>query len=372
MSVRFHENSPRELMDLVVAIWGEEMSDPSVVSDTTVIRGLTEAGVPIKDARDYTMPGCQEIEIPGKSNFGCEDGLFNVAKAFEYAMHGGRNPKVPEVQAGPATGSFTDFETFEDFYAAFEAQIAHFVAIFCKLCDAGQELRAANFAKLVKTPFITGCLERGKPHDMGGPLYNFGVVETAGISAVADSMTAIKKLVFEEKLISKETLMAALAANFEGYERERQLLLNRAPKFGNDDPEADEMAARVLATFWDECRKHKSIRGDIYLGACSLLESGITFGHWTGALPDGRFAGEPLGNSIGPRPGADKSGLAAMLNSVSKLPLDKGVGGTTLNVLLPTKDLATEAYRSAVATVMLTYLKNGGQMAQITTANVEE
>lgn len=372
MSVRFHENSPKALMDLVVAIWSEGMSDPSVVSDAMVIPGLMAVGVPVEDARDYSMLGCQEIEIPGKSNFGCEDGLFNVAKVLEFTMHGGCNPKVPDVQAGPATGKFTDFETFEDFYAAFEAQIAHFVAIFCKLCDAGQEIRAANFAKLVKTPFTTGCLERGKPHDAGGPLYNFGVVETAGISAVADSMTAIKKLVFEEKIISKDTLMAALAANFEGFERERQLLLNRAPKFGNDDPEADDMAARVLNTFWDECRKHKSIRGDVYLGACSLLESGITFGHWTGALPDGRFAGEPLGNSIGPRPGADQLGLTAMLSSVSKLPLGKGVGGTTLNVLLPTKDLANAASRDAVTAAMRAYLLNGGQMAQITTANLEE
>ena len=372
MSVRIHEDSPSELLKLIVEIWSEGMADPSVVSDKTVIKGLMGVGVPLNDARDYSMLGCQEIEIPGKSNFGCEDGLFNVAKLLEYTMHGGKNPKVLDVQVGPKTKHFTEFDSFEEFYQAFETQLKYYVPIFCKLCDAGQEIRAKNFAKLVKTPFTTGCLEKGKPHDAGGPIYNFGVVETAGVSAVADSMMAIKKLVFDEKVISKKTLMDALSSNFVGYEKERQMLLYDSPKFGNDVKEVDDMAIRVLNSFWGEIRKYKSIRGDVYLGACSLLESGIVVGKWTGALPDGRFDGEPLGNSIGPRPGADKKGLTAMLNSVAKLPLEMGVGGTTLNVLLPTRDLSTKAYKDAVVALMQVYLSSGGQMAQITTANIED
>ncbi len=240
------------------------------------------------------------------------------------------------------------------------------------MCDSGQEVRAANFAKLVKTPFTEGCLEKGKPHDAGGPIYNYGVVETAGLAAAADSFTAVKKLVFQEGKISRQRLVSALAANFEGYEKERQMLLNRAPKFGNDDQEADAMAARVLDLFWSECGKYRSIRGDVYTGACSLLSGGIGFGKKTGALPDGRFAGEPLGNSIGPRPGADKNGVSAMLNSVAKLPLEKGVGGTTLNVVLTTRMLSDPTLRTHIASTIRTYLLGGGQMAQITTANLED
>ena len=372
MSVRFHKDSPKELMDLVVQMWSEGMSDPSVVSDETVIPGLMRIGVPLEDARDYSELGCQEIEIPGKSNFGCEDGKISLAKLFEYALYNGRSTSRPELQVGPATGEFVDFETFEDFFAAYEEQLRFFTRHFCTLCDRGQEIREANVAKLVKTPFTVGCLEKGKPHDMGGPIYNYGVVETAGAAVVADSMTAVKKLVFEEKKISKQTLIDALHANFEGYEKERQMLLNMAPKFGNDDPEADAMAVRILNLFWDECGKYKSIRGDVYTGACSLLEGGIGFGRRTGALPDGRFAGEPLGNSIGPRPGADKSGVSAMLASVAKLPLEKGIGGTTLNVVLTTKLLSNPDLRESIGATMRNYLMNGGQMAQITTANVED
>lgn len=372
MSVRVHEATPHELLDLVVKMWQEGMSDPTVVGDNTVIAGLTAIGVPIEDARDYSELGCQEIEIPGKSNFGCEDGVFSLPKVLEYTMHDGYSPKHPELRIGPATGKFVDFETFEDFYQAYVTQLEFFTDIFVQLCNAGQEIRAANFTKLVKTPFTTGCLEKGKPHDAGGPLYNYGCVETAGLAPVSDSLVAIKKLVFEEKKISKQTLMDALHANFEGYEKERQMLLNMAPKFGNDNDEADEMAVRVLDMYWSMLGNYKSVRGDIFTGACSLLQGGINYGHCTGALPDGRFAGEAFGNTMGPRPGADKSGLSAMLNSVAKLPLEKGVGGTTLNVVLTTKLLSNPALREDISATMRSFLLNGGQMAQITTANLED
>ncbi len=371
MSVRFHKNSPKEIMSLVTTLWSEGMSDPTVVSDETVIPGLLNLEVPLEDARDYSMLGCQEIEIPGQSNTGCEDGVFNVAKVFEYALYGGRSPSA-DVQIGPVTPDFVNCETFEEFFSAFETQLAYFTKIFVHLCDLGQEMRAANFAKLVKTPFTNGCLEKGKNHDMGGPVYNYGVVETCGTSAVADSMTAIKKLVFDEGKITKEQLITMLKANFEGYEKERQMLLNMAPKFGNDDPDADAMAARVLDFFWTEIGKYRSVRGGIYTGACSLLQGGIAYGRKMGAMPDGRFAGEPLGNSIGPRPGADKKGATSMLASVAKLPLEKGVGGSTLNVILTTKLLSNPALREDIGATVRAYLMNGGQMAQITTANLDD
>ena len=371
MSVRFHEGSEKELFLLVVKMWSEGMSDPSVVGDNTVISGLTRMGVPIDDARDYTMLGCQEIEIPGKSNFGCEDGQLNLARLFEYALRDGYSRNTRKY-IGLRTGKFEDFDTFEDFYAAYDKQMKYFTKHWVTLSNRGQEIRAANFAKLVKTPLTLACIERGRSLDDGGSLYNYGVCETAGAAVVADCMTAIKKLVFEEKKITKKRLLEALDANFEGFEAERQLLLSRAPKFGNDDSAADEMAVRVLTDFWGELGKYRSVRGGVFTGACSLLEAGIGYGLSTGALPDGRCAEEPLGNSIGPRPGADVCGLTAMLSSVMKLPLDYGVGGTTLNVVLTTRLLSTPEMRERISDVMFTYLCGGGQMAQITTANLED
>lgn len=372
MAVRIREDAQPELVDLIVKIWSEGMADPTIVSDKLVIPALQRMGVTLWDARDYATLGCQEIEIPGKSNTGCEDGSFNVAKVLEVTLNGGKTTDGSGVQIGPVTKAFVDCETFDELYEAFETQLEYFTEMHCYLCSAGQEVRAANHSKLVKGVFTDGVLERGINHDAGGPIYGYGVIETAGIAATADSLTAIRKLVYEEKRFSRKELMKILQANFAGFERERQMMLNFAPKFGNDDPEADAMAVRVLNSYWNEIAKHRSVRGGVYTGACSLLTGGIRYGEHTGALPDGRFAGEPLGNTMGPRPGADKNGLTAMLTSVAKLPLHKGIGGTTLNVNLPTKILETDVQRKNVASLIRAFMNSGGQMAQISTANLQD
>lgn len=369
MAVRIREDIDPRLLQLILQIWSEGMCDPSIVSDTCVIPALQKLGVSPEDAQNYATLGCQEIEVPGKSNLGCEDGLFNVAKALEIAMAGGM---LNGRRLGPETKTFLECETFEELYGSFETQLRYFIPIFSFIANRGQEERAANHAKLLKGIFTDGCLERGIDHDAGGPIYGYGVVETAGIAPAADSLTAIKKLVFEQKRISKERLQQALEANFRGFEKERQMLLNFAPKFGNDDEEADAMACRVLNTFWDEIAKYRSVRGGPFTGACSLLTAGVALGEKMGAMADGRFAGEPLGNTMGPRPGADRQGLTAMLASVAKLPLDKGVGGTTLNVTLSKKFLSDDRRRDAVAQTLKHYMCSGGQLAQVTTADLQD
>ncbi|MBQ7670360.1 MAG: hypothetical protein IJS45_06540 [Clostridia bacterium] len=369
VSVRFHDESPKELMDLVVKMWSEGMSDPTVASDDNAIAGLVSYGVPIEDARDYTILGCQEIEIPGKSNFGCEDGSVNLAKIFEYTINDGCNRKGQRI--GLPTGYLTDYDSAEALWEAYEKQIKFFVPIWAELTNYGVDVRNANCAKLVKSIFTEACVERGLNLDDGGSIYNYGVVETAGSAAVGDSFAAIEKVVFRDKKMTMETLRAAIDANFEGYEAEKKLLRD-APKFGNDDDSADFWCRRVLDLFWSEVGKYRSRRGDVFTGACSLLEGGIDMGKWTWAMPDGRRAGEPLSNTIGPREGNDISGVTAMLSSVCKLPLEKGVGGTTLNVLLPAGTMTTDSDRRAVAAAMRAFLKNGGQLAQITTASLED
>lgn len=370
VSVRVHEGTPERLMQTVVDMWSEGMSDPTLASDPTVLAGMERLGVPIQHARDYSLLGCQEIEIPGKSNWGCEDGLMNLAKVFEYAANDGRCRRTG-LQIGPRTGQLADFASVEALWDAYIAQMKFLTRHFVSLCNRGVEIRDKNIAKLVKMPFTEACIERGLNPDAGGALYNPGVVETAGSSAVADAFAAIETVIFTQRRFSMETLDRALGADFEGYERER-LMLVHAPKFGNDQELADRYAKRVLDAFWDELFTYRSIRGGPFVGACSLLEGGITYGANTWAMPDGRRAGEPLGNSIGPRTGADQTGLTAMLKSVAALPLKKGVGGTTLNVLMPMYLMKTEALRRSIAGVMRTYLLSGGQMIQVTTANLQE
>ena len=372
MAVRISKDTPTELIDLMVKIWSEGMSDPTVVSDETVIPGLIDLGVTLEDARNYATLGCQEIEVPGKCNTGCEDGSFNLAKVLEVSMLGGKSPENPSYQVGLETKKLEDCNTFDEFFDEYIKQVKYFTSIFLPLCRKGQECRAKNHAKLLKGIFTDGCLEKGIPHDAGGPIYGYGVVETAGLSATANSMIAIKKFIFDKKVFTSEELLKMLKENFKGFESERQMLLNNSPKFGNDNDEVDSLASKILDIFWSEIAKYQTGRGGVYTGACSLLLGGISYGSTMGALPDGCFKGEPLGNTMGPRPGTDKSGLTAMLNSVAKLPLKKGVGGTTLNVVLTTKMLESERLRQITGVVIKTFLLNGGCMAQITTANKED
>ncbi|MBR7032757.1 MAG: hypothetical protein IKI03_03895, partial [Clostridia bacterium] len=174
-----------------------------------------------------------------------------------------------------------------------------------------------------------------------------------------------------EKKLTLEEVYEALLVNFEGHEDIRRMLLS-APKYGNNDDGADEMAARVLGQFWREIGKYKSRRGDVFTGACSLLGGGVAYGKETWAMADGRRAGDPLGNTIGPRTGSDKNGLTAMLSSVANMPLDLGVGGSTCNVLIPTTLTATEEMREDIIALMKTFAETGGQLAQITTAPLED
>ena len=370
MTVRVHENTPKELLDLVVLMWSEGMSDPSVASDWNAIEGLTEYGVPLRDARDYSLLGCQEIEIPGKSNFGCEDGSINLAKILEYTLFNGMDMKE-NYKCAPDFGNLTDYKTFDDLWAAYVKEIEYFTPIYLDLCNMGVDKRVANVSKLVKSTMTEACIERGLQHDEGGTIYNYGVIETGGHGAVGDSLYALKRLCYDEKKLTLEEVYEALKVNFEGHEDVRRMLLS-APKYGNNDEGADEMAARVLGHFWREIGKYKSRRGDVFTGACSLLEGGIHYGKGTWALPDGRFAGEPLGNTIGPRTGSDKEGLTAMLSSVAKMPLKLGIGGSTSNVLIPTYMMETQEMRDDIAALMKTFLKMGGQLAQITTAPLED
>ena len=370
MSVRIHKKTPKELWKQITSMWASGMSDPTVVSDTVVPPALIGYGVTPEDAYDYTMLGCQEIEIPGKSNFGCEDGSFNIAKVLEYTLNNGKCRKTG-AQMSIETGYLHNFKSFDELWDAYTKQLSYLVKPYLEFCGRGVDIRNGNFAKLVKSAFTDDCIKKGHNLDDGGAVYNFGVIETVGAAAAADSLTAIKKLVFEEKKVDARELEAALDANFEGYENLRRMLAD-VPKFGNNDDEVDEMACRVLDFFWREIRKYKSGRGDVYMGACSMLMGGIFYGSNMAACADGTFAGAPLGNTIGARTGNAKSGLTSHLASVAKLPLELGTGGTTCNIQVMRSLLQGSEAREKVASLLAAFLENGGQMAQVTTAELEE
>ena len=374
VTVRIAEDTPHSLLQLMVRLWSEGMCDPTIASDTIIIDSFAnDYGVALEDARDYSLLGCQELEIPGRSNFGCEDGMINLAKLLELTLNDGVNRFDDQhKRIGPATGHIYDYKRYEDLEKAYFDTIAFFVRPWVELSNIGASVRAINFSKMVKSIATDDCVKKAQSMDDGGARYNFGCLETAGLGPAADSLVALKMLVFDEKKVDPYELEKAMAANWEGYEDMRRMF-DECPKFGNDNAEADEMARRVLEKLWSEVGLYDTFRGsDPFLGACSLLQGGIAYGRATWALPDGRFTGDPLGNTIGPAPGRELEGLTAMLNSVAKLNLRRGLGGTTCNVRIPKDTIASEEDREKIIALVETYLSTGGMQAQITTANLEE
>lgn len=365
LTVRIHAHTPPRLLGLCTKMWSEGMSDPTLVYDESVLKAYAYHGVDPDDALDYTLSACQEIEIPGKSNLGSEDATFNLAKCLELALHDGRC-RITGLQLGPQTGVLEEFDSFDDLWKAYTTQVEFFARHCIELSNRGAKIRSANLAKLIRMPLTEDCLKRCLDPDNGGARYGFGEIETAGIGAAADALTALRMLVFEQKAIGMNEIAECLADNFEGHEATRQRLLNAAPKYGNDNEIADEMACRVAHHFWTEIGTYKSGRGGAYFGATSLLARGISFGKRTAALPDGRRMGEPLGNSIGPRTGVDTLGPTAMLRSAAKLPQHLAIGGPSCNVSLPQDMLSTPELRDRVAALVQGYFEEGGTMLQVT------
>ncbi len=241
----------------------------------------------------------------------------------------------------------------------------------CEMSNIGSQIRSTNLSKLVRMPLIADCLERGIDPDAGGARYGHGEVMTLGIGITGDSLTAIKKLVFDERGITMAELIDALDANFEGHEKLRQILTNKAPKYGNDNPMADKFASEIAEHFWRELNKYTTNRNDPYFGCVIVLGRNISFGHGTGATPDGRRSGEPLEGSIEPRAGMSQNGPTSMLRSAAKIPQYLAPGGVLCNTKIPATLMQTAEQRRKVVNMVRTYFRLGGQQVMNTPVDSE-
>jgi formate C-acetyltransferase len=226
-------------------------------------------------------------------------------------------------------------------------------------------------AEMLPSPFasamVEGPMEKGLDLTRGGAIYNSTGVQLIGFANVVDSLRAIEKAVFEEEFLSLEDLAECLENDWEDAEGVRSHLLREIPKYGNDDPEADAMAARVLTHFCDEVLRHKNIRGGSFWPGVFSVGFHVAMGAFAGASPDGRRAGEVLGNGITPGSGCASSGATALLNSVTRLPVGRAHNGTNLNLRFNPRWLRAEA----LASLMKTYFELGGSQVQFNMIDTE-
>jgi len=331
-SVRVCKTTPPDLLRLAVDLVAEGGGIPFFFNDDAIIPALVDKGIPIEEARDYAIIGCVEITIPGRAFPHAVSHMMNVAKCLELALFDGFDLHTGK-QLGPRTGDAAAFTRFEQLWDAYRAQLEFFAGRAAYWSNCG-ELAQEDADPLPYLSILTSdCIARGLDIAWGGARYNYHSTCAIGIPNVADSLAAVRQLVFphaaaaaaptsqQDAGVTMAELIAALRADFEGLEDLRQMLLHRAPKYGNDDPSVDALAADVARHYCETMHNLRTIRGGrFHAHLFSFIWHVNPCGKGTGALPDGRRAGEPLAYSLSPMQGRDFRGLSAVFNSLARIP----------------------------------------------------
>ncbi|MHC4984981.1 MAG: pyruvate formate lyase family protein [Planctomycetota bacterium] len=339
ISVRLGKASSPEFVRRCCELMARGGGIPFVFNDDCFIPALTERGIGLVDARNYAPIGCIELTVPGRTNPHAASGWFNSLKCLELALFDGCDPQTGR-QLGPHTGTLVDFDSFEELFDAFCRQTETFARRMVNCCNRGEIAQQAGGPLPCWSVMTDDCIARGRDITDGGAVYNYHSVCFLGAANVADALVALKKLVFEEQAISPAQMLAALRADFEGYEPIRQMLLNDASKYGNDIAEVDELAKRAADHFISFMDTQRSPHDGRYFVHLFSFVMNVPFGRDIGATPDGRRKGEPLAYSLSPHQGRDVEGATAVLNSIARLPHNRAAGATAAIVELDPNLLA--------------------------------
>lgn len=339
LTVRFHKNLSREFLLECIEVIQKGFGMPAFNNDAIVIPSFLELGVEEEDAWDYSAIGCIEVAVPGKWGYRCTGKHFlNFMRVFLAALNDGTDP-VSGKKFCPGIGKLTDFTDYSFVLKAWDKQVRYYAKAGIAIDSAIDVVLRDEAPDILCSAFTDKCLERGKTIHEGGSKYDFVSGLQVGIANLGDSLSVIKKLIFEEKRFTKKQLMDALDNNFGGPDGEkfRQILLNYAPKYGNDDNYVDDLLKEAYECYIDEIKNYRTIRdgsgaiGCRYYAGTSSISGNVPAGSVVPATPDGRKAWKPLAEGASPSAGADRLGPTAVMRSISKLPTNKILGGVLLN-----------------------------------------
>ena len=369
LSVRYGENSPKDFVRRALEVVGHlQKGVPFFFNDDVMIPSLVSAGIDIKDARDYTQLGCVETVIPGKSNPHAVSGRPNLLKAVEYALNDGKSMISDTLIEGVNQPKSTELDSYEKLRDVVFAHIKNILKITCEKIVLQTEI-----CKIRKKPYKSllteGCIERAKDFNSYGAVYDYYQVMLFSVPNIADSLAAMKKLVYDEKKYTLDEIVYQLKNDYPD-ELIRLDFLNNAPKFGNDIDEVDSIAAEVidfccncLEEFSEKLGRSFHAQPFSYLW---LIEKGLN----TGATPDGRHKGENVAYSVSPMQGRDFNGVTAVFNSICKLPT-KRTPGTTSAIVEVDPKLFTDKNMDSFADMMMVFAKRGLSNVQFNVVDAE-
>jgi pyruvate formate-lyase/glycerol dehydratase family glycyl radical enzyme len=327
-SIQVSKQNPDRFIKRAARIIRTGFGQPSVFNADLIVQELVRQGKSVADARNGGSSGCVEVGAFGKENYNLT-GYFNMPKVFEITLNNGVDPRTGQ-RIGLETGDPTQFETFEELFEAYRKQLRHFMDIKVR----GNNVIERLYARYLPAPFlslvISDCIATGKDYHDGGARYDTTYVQGVGVGTLTDAMTAVKYHVFDQGTVTMEALLVALKDDFVGHERVRQMLLNKTPRYGNDDDYADGVMVDVFEAYFDVVDGRPNTKGGTYHVNLLPTTVHVYFGSVIGATPDGRLAEKPLSEGISPVQGADRHGPTAVLRSVAKMDHVR-TGGTLLN-----------------------------------------
>jgi pyruvate formate-lyase/glycerol dehydratase family glycyl radical enzyme len=360
-SVHVSKKNPDRFVKRAARIIRTGFGQPSVFNSDLVVQEMVRCGKSLADARKGGTSGCVETGAFGKENYNLT-GYFNLPKVLEITLHDGVDPCTARTLGLP-TGDAREFSSFTELFAAFQRQLRHLVDIKVRGNNVIERLYAQHMPVPLLSLIIDDCIVKGKDYHDGGARYNTSYIQGVGLGTMTDALTAIKYHVFDQKTLAMADLLAILGDDFAGHERVRQMLLNRTPRYGNDDDYADEVMRQVFEAYFAAVDGRPNTKGGVYHIDMLPTTCHVYFGSVTGATPDGRYAGKPLSEGISPVQGADRHGPTAVLRSAAKMDQVR-TGGTLLNQKFTPALLQDEAGLDRLVQLIRTYFRLDGHHIQ--------
>ncbi len=369
ISLRINKNTPDKLWDCAIETTRLVGGLPLFQNDEVIIPSLRkELGYELRDARDYGIIGCQEIVGCG-NDYPCGNGIYGKGGLGSHgtillcALNNGVNP-MNHAKGGLHTGYLYDMKSFDEVKLAYKTQFDFLHKWSVTMQNYTEFVATQSAPHAALSISLEGCMESGKDCTIGGARYNsFGCTAT-GLATVADSLIAIKYMVFDHKLCTARDLYNAVMANWEGYEVLRQQVLTQVPHYGNDDPFADEQMKWVCDIYYQNCRECYSTRARFFKAGLYGAASHVVQGSQTWATPDGRKAGEALADATSPAQGRDKYGPTAVFNSVCCFDHGQFMDGIALNIRIHPSTLRTPEAKNSLRDMTRAYFENDGMEVQ--------
>ncbi len=363
LTVRYHAHLDKHFFDECIEVMKLGFGMPALNNDEIIIPSFIEKGVAKEDAYDYSAIGCVETAVPGKWGYRCTGmSYMNFPRILLCVMNNG-----VDLTSGKrfvkGYGYFKDMHSYEELMKAWDLSVRELTRYSVIVENCIDKASERDVPDILCSTLTDDCLKRGKTIKEGGAVYDFISGLQVGIANMADSLAAIKKLVFDEQKITPEALWNAILDDFTSPENKQiqEMLINEAPKYGNDEDEVDELVVEAYDSYLDEIKKYKNTRfgrgpiGGVRYGGTSSISANVGQGMGTMATPDGRNAHEPLAEGCSPAHNCDQHGPTAVFKSVSKLPTHLITGGVLLNQKMNPSMLANEENKMKLEALIRTF-----------------